>query len=163
MTPKFTTFDVSILMTCTFILGLITTMIFIYDKPVLCPPCINDVNIPSTMCNYTTSSRTYFESSSIPPFITIVQAVAQAHQYDINTYNCRDFTYQSVKTLRELGYSADYCRGWLLQDGKKTYHAFGKITTYFEATNGRYITPEDFESQYTLEACDNSIIFKGIS
>ena len=95
----------------------------------------------------------------LPLFLQEAQAVANAHDYDLEKYNCRHFTEELIKRLRADGYKAKYCIGIYKpctenNPVEQCYHAWVKVTNvYIEATTGQVIEPKDYKRWYDEKYC----------
>jgi hypothetical protein len=100
-------------------------------------------------------------SEQLPSFVQIAKNVSQSHIYDIEDYNCVDFTKEFNKRMEKQGMIAkeydvimdcpaewsdsmkqEYC---LYADGEwKIGHAISMLRVYVDATAGVYIEPSMF-------------------
>lgn len=93
--------------------------------------------------------------SEMQPFEQAAEAVASAHEYDVNSYNCVNFSDDLVSTLETMGYDGvqklikqvDCFAGIFDQESCSAYdgwHEFVMVPIYIEATAGTIIEPEDY-------------------
>jgi hypothetical protein len=101
--------------------------------------------------------NTFYEAD----FIFAAKQLARENEYDVDTYNCVNFSNALVNRLDELGYEAKVVTGWLSREeycevGNESYikgiplatakendcigaHAWVEVTIPIEATSGRII------------------------
>ena len=89
-------------------------------------------------------------------FLEAAQNVSNSHEYNRTGYNCRNFSIDLVAQLKEAGYDAEYCSG--TYNGSP--HGFVKVEVYIESTSGLIITPDRFNSDYTIKKCGDINGFK---
>lgn len=80
----------------------------------------------------------------------IAREVATEHEYEYGVYDCEEFSHELVRRLEAEGYDADYVTGYYGSADQHGRHAWVKMTIYIEATDGRIISPEDFEKNYLV-------------
>jgi len=100
-----------------------------------------------------------FCDSRVPSFVNVAKEVSEMHTYDIQNYNCVDFTADFNRKMREQGIHArqvnvvldcpeDWSEEWRQtycfknDGGWKVRHAISEIIVYVDATAGVYIEPE---------------------
>lgn len=96
----------------------------------------------------------YQERCDLPGWQRIALAVAQSHEYVLNSYNCAWFANSFAAEERAAGYDAeamvtrvDCSSGLFSRDICDNYngkHKIGKLTTYWETITGQEIPPEDY-------------------
>lgn len=87
----------------------------------------------------------------VPKYEKIINEISLRH-YDMETYNCQNFSKELIKKLAEEGYEAYYIEGEVFspEDNKFHGHAFVKLCVFVEATSGEILKPEDFEKNYII-------------
>lgn len=88
-----------------------------------------------------------------PLFQKIATEVANSHDYDIQNFNCEDFSSELAHKLAQAGYTAEVIRGTLknCNPSDDTYncrHAWVRIEVNIEATNGSVLEPSFYEENY---------------
>lgn len=115
------------------------------------------VNVPE--CPEGPACNCYQTACSQPQIISIAQDLANEKNYSTE-YNCEQFSQELQRRYNNLGYETYYCTGiakWCMKGEKNSYdcrHAWVKVCSYVEATNGRFIGPEEFEKNYSLSKCE---------
>jgi hypothetical protein len=89
----------------------------------------------------------------IPLFQKIATEVANSHDYDIQNFNCEDFSSELANKLTQAGYTTEVIRGTLknCNPSDDTYncrHAWVRIEVNIEATNGSILDPDFYEDNY---------------
>lgn len=99
------------------------------------------IEVPTTTC------ITEYQRHEIEQ---IAHEVATEHEYEYGVYDCEEFSHELVRRLEARGYDADYVTGYYGSADQHGRHAWVKMTIYIEATDGRIISPEDFEKNYLV-------------
>lgn len=96
------------------------------------------------------------ERRELYPFEIIASEVADAHEYDLHTYNCLDYTTDLVETLTAKGYvavpwvSRVDCESGLFNkttcNNTNGYHAYTRLDIFIESTTGEIIPLEEYEA-----------------
>ena len=97
-------------------------------------------------------------NSTQEPFEDVALSVAQAHEYDINKYNCWDYATDLVKALRSQGYAAKIAQGmvncsctdWFDKKSCTGVHAWVELILPIEATSGTIIPADVYKRCYTF-------------
>jgi hypothetical protein len=100
------------------------------------------------LANFRSETFCYCSAPDYPSFVSIADKVADEHTYDINSYNCVDFSEELVERLEAKGWSARTVTG--NYDGQP--HEFVVIEkVYVEATSGLILEPSIFNKYYELD------------
>ena len=98
-----------------------------------------------------------------PEYERIAREVAEKHDYNKETFNCKDFSEELVRELKAAGYHARIeisedarigrClfnpRWWKEEFGEDLFcHAWVVLEIPIEATTGKIIEPEKYEEEY---------------
>jgi hypothetical protein len=97
------------------------------------------------LSNLRSQTFCYCSAPDYPSFVSIADKVADGHTYDINSYNCVDFSKELVKQLEAKGWSARVV--YKEYDGKA--HSWVEVDNIFiEATSGLVLEPSLYQKYY---------------
>ena len=127
----------------------------IQEKTSICPDCVLQSRCPDVTCEKTECPDCVLTNvcPSQSHLDEIAANIANEQEYRDN-YNCDEFSRELVRRYADAGYLVSYCEGYIIDCGKPNCrHAWVKVETYYEATNGIQITPDVYQEQYKEEFC----------
>ena len=81
-----------------------------------CSACITSAFIAGVLFHFVTDVTTVTNvttvTESTPLYLQIAKDVANASTYELDVYNCRNFSMNLVNNLTEVGYKAETVSGW---------------------------------------------------
>lgn len=156
------------------ILGILLGGTIVYgikEKPIelSCPePVCEKANLscPQPICERTVvncQNLDYFEMTKVclatqkekSQLQMIAEDNAKEHDYNFGVYDCEQFSHQLIQRLNDAGYETAYCTGQANLKGAMESHAWVQVKNIFvEATNGKIISPSDFDKNYQIGSCN---------
>lgn len=83
-----------------------------------------------------------------PYYKYLMEKTAKAHEYNLETYNCYDFSTDLYYALREVGYKANISYGTFNNGTYATNHSWVELCLPIEATQGFIIDPVSYPNYY---------------
>jgi hypothetical protein len=80
-------------------------------------------------------------------FTRIASNLAFERRYNIDSYNCVDYSRELKRRLEQAGYDAEFKSGYIYDkkmNGSKYAHAWVEVKVLIEATNGKIVKVEDY-------------------